>query len=185
MKFIPHDYQKVAKDFILDRQAAGLFLDMGLGKTVTTLTAIEELKNDYLEDIKVLVIAPKRVAEDTWTTDCLLYTSVIAEMPDVIEEYIKYELSAVPCELFRAYMPEADSAIKDCIRVFKTQDNQYECGIRNNDFALIEKSDVVEMYIGTNSDTFESEPKVLLIKRFTTDIKDPELVGLILPHKFD
>ncbi|WP_333657016.1 hypothetical protein [Tissierella praeacuta] len=110
---------------------------------------------------------------------------VIAEMPDVIEEYIKYELSAVPCELFRAYMPEADSAIKDCIRVFKTQDNQYECGIRNNDFALIEKSDVVEMYIGTNSDTFESEPKVLLIKRFTTDIKDPELVGLILPHKFD
>ncbi|HAE92702.1 MAG TPA: DEAD/DEAH box helicase [Tissierella sp.] len=69
MKFIPHDYQKVAKDFILDRQAAGLFLDMGLGKTVTTLTAIEELKNDYLEDIKVLVIAPKRVAEDTWTTE--------------------------------------------------------------------------------------------------------------------
>lgn len=69
MKFIPHDYQKVAKDFILGRQAAGLFLDMGLGKTVTTLTAIEELKNDYLEDMKVLVIAPKRVAEDTWTTE--------------------------------------------------------------------------------------------------------------------
>lgn len=69
MKFIPHDYQEVAKDFILDREAAGLFLDMGLGKTVTTLTAIEELKNDYLEDIKALVIAPKRVAEDTWTTE--------------------------------------------------------------------------------------------------------------------
>jgi len=69
VKFIPHDYQKVAKDFILDRESSGLFLDMGLGKTVTTLTAIEELKNDYLEDIKVLVIAPKRVAEDTWTTE--------------------------------------------------------------------------------------------------------------------
>lgn len=69
MKFIPHDYQKVAKNFILDRASSGLFLDMGLGKTVTTLTAIEELKNDYLEDIKVLVVAPKRVAEDTWTTE--------------------------------------------------------------------------------------------------------------------
>lgn len=69
MKFIPHDYQKVAKDFILEHPSSGLFLDMGLGKTVTTLTAIEELKNDYLEEIKVLVIAPKRVAEDTWPTE--------------------------------------------------------------------------------------------------------------------
>ena len=69
MKFIPHDYQEVAKEFILDRTSSGLFLDMGLGKTVTTLTAIEELKNDYLEEIKVLVVAPKRVAEDTWTTE--------------------------------------------------------------------------------------------------------------------
>jgi SNF2 family DNA or RNA helicase len=69
MKFTPHDYQEVAKEFILDRPSSGLFLDMGLGKTVTTLTAIEELKNDYLEEIKVLVIAPKRVAEDTWTTE--------------------------------------------------------------------------------------------------------------------
>lgn len=69
MKFIPHDYQEVAKEFALERDAAGLFLDMGLGKTVITLTAIEELKNDYLEDVKVLVIAPKRVAEDTWTTE--------------------------------------------------------------------------------------------------------------------
>lgn len=69
MKFIPHDYQEVAKEFAISRNAAGLFLDMGLGKTVTSLTAIEELKNDYLEDIKALVIAPKRVAEDTWTTE--------------------------------------------------------------------------------------------------------------------
>lgn len=69
MEFVAHEYQEVAKDFILDNTAAGLFLDMGLGKTVTTLTAIEELKNNYLEDNKVLVIAPKRVAEDTWTTE--------------------------------------------------------------------------------------------------------------------
>ena len=69
MRFEPHDYQDLAKQWALDRPAAGLFLDMGLGKTVITLTAIEELKNDYLDIQKVLVIAPKRVAEDTWPTE--------------------------------------------------------------------------------------------------------------------
>lgn len=69
MKFIPHDYQEVAKEFMLERDSAGLFLDMGLGKTVITLTGIEELKNNYFDMQKALVIAPKRVAEDTWTTE--------------------------------------------------------------------------------------------------------------------
>lgn len=69
MKFMPHDYQLTAKQWVLDHPEAGLFLDMGLGKTVTTLTAIEELKNDYMDIKKVLVIAPKRVAEDTWPTE--------------------------------------------------------------------------------------------------------------------
>ncbi len=69
MEFIPHDYQEVATEFILDKPSAGLFLDMGLGKTVITLTAIEELKNNYFDMNKVLVIAPKRVAEDTWTSE--------------------------------------------------------------------------------------------------------------------
>lgn len=69
MRFTPHDYQKVAIDFAIGNKASGLFLDMGLGKTAIVLTAIEELKNNYLEDIKALVIAPKRVAEDTWPTE--------------------------------------------------------------------------------------------------------------------
>jgi SNF2 family DNA or RNA helicase len=69
MKFIPHDYQKTAIEFTLDNLAAGLFMDMGLGKTVVSLTVIEELKNNYLEEVKALVIAPKRVAEDTWPTE--------------------------------------------------------------------------------------------------------------------
>lgn len=69
MKFTPHSYQEVAKEFALEREASGLFLDMGLGKTAITLSVIEELKNNYLEVIKALVIAPKRVAEDTWTTE--------------------------------------------------------------------------------------------------------------------
>lgn len=68
-KFIPHEYQKVAIDFILDNPCCGLFLDMGLGKTVSTLTAIKELKYNYYDIEKVLVIAPKRVAIDTWPTE--------------------------------------------------------------------------------------------------------------------
>lgn len=69
MKFIPHDYQKRAIQLILDKPKVGLFLDMGLGKTVCTLTAIDELIYERFEVNKVLVIAPKRVAEDTWTTE--------------------------------------------------------------------------------------------------------------------
>lgn len=65
-----HEYQKAAVSHIIDHPAAGLFLDMGLGKTVSTLTAINRLMNVYMEVTKVLVIAPKRVAEDTWTTEC-------------------------------------------------------------------------------------------------------------------
>lgn len=69
MKFVPHTYQKMAIDKILDTPKAGLFLDMGLGKTVITLTAIEELMYDRFDVERVLVIAPLRVAEDTWSRE--------------------------------------------------------------------------------------------------------------------
>lgn len=64
-----HNYQKYAVRFIKDNPAAGLLLDMGLGKTVSTLTAINWLMYEDAEIDKVLVIAPKRVAEDTWTKE--------------------------------------------------------------------------------------------------------------------
>lgn len=69
IKFKPHDYQKVAIEKIIENEAYALLLDMGLGKTVSTLTAINLLKYDYFDIDKVLVIAPKRVAEDTWTRE--------------------------------------------------------------------------------------------------------------------
>lgn len=69
VEFKPYDYQAHAIDKIINNKKYGLFLDMGLGKTVSTLTAIEKLKYDYLEVDKVLVIAPKRVAEDTWAQE--------------------------------------------------------------------------------------------------------------------
>lgn len=69
MKYIPHTYQNYATEHIIQNLASGLFLDMGLGKTVSTLTAIDRLIFDELEVQKVLVIAPKRVAEDTWISE--------------------------------------------------------------------------------------------------------------------
>jgi len=70
MKYVPHEYQKYAEQFIIEHPACGLLLDMGLGKTVIALTAVDELLFDYFEVSKVLVIAPLRVAQDTWSKEC-------------------------------------------------------------------------------------------------------------------
>lgn len=64
-----HGYQFTSSDHILDNPYCGLLLDMGLGKTVSTLTAINILMYEELEIKKVLVIAPKRVAENVWTSE--------------------------------------------------------------------------------------------------------------------
>lgn len=66
MKFMPHDYQKYAIEYIKSHPITALFLDMGLGKTVTTLTAIRDLMYDAFEVKRMLVVAPLRVARDTW-----------------------------------------------------------------------------------------------------------------------
>lgn len=69
MKYEAHDYQKRATELVISTPKIGLFLDMGLGKTVITMTAIQDLMFDRFEVSRVLVIAPKRVAEDTWTRE--------------------------------------------------------------------------------------------------------------------
>jgi SNF2 family DNA or RNA helicase len=70
MRYVAHEYQKYAEEFILKHPACGLMLDMGLGKTVITLTAIDNLMYDYFDVAKVLVVAPLRVAQDTWSKEC-------------------------------------------------------------------------------------------------------------------
>ena len=69
MKYIPHEYQVYCIDFLLSHPAAGLFLKPGMGKTSIALTAAEQLLYDRFEVSKVLVIAPLRVAEDTWSRE--------------------------------------------------------------------------------------------------------------------
>ena len=69
MIYQPHQYQEYATNKILSQPAVGLFLEMGLGKTVSTLTAIDQLLYNYFDVQKVLVIALLRVAQKTWTDE--------------------------------------------------------------------------------------------------------------------
>ena len=69
MKYNPHNYQTYATEFMIKNPVSAVFLDMGLGKTVITLTAINEMCRDSFLVRKVLVIAPLRVARDTWPAE--------------------------------------------------------------------------------------------------------------------
>ena len=69
MTYTPHDYQQYASDFIETHPVAAILLACGLGKTIITLTAVHNLLFDSFEVRKVLVIAPLRVARDTWPTE--------------------------------------------------------------------------------------------------------------------
>ena len=90
MKFMPHEYQTYAVEYIKSHPVTALFLDMGLGKTVTTLTAIRDLMYDTFEVQRVLVVAPLRVARDTWPDEikkwdhlkCLTCSVVVGSVPE-------------------------------------------------------------------------------------------------------
>lgn len=69
MQFVPHKYQQFCIDRMISDDKLGLMLDMGLGKTVITLSAIADLKYNRFQVNKILVIAPKKVAEATWTKE--------------------------------------------------------------------------------------------------------------------
>ncbi|HFZ6496431.1 TPA: SNF2-related protein [Streptococcus agalactiae] len=64
-----HEYQEYAKTWIVEHSHCGLLLDMGLGKTLTTLAAIDEIENIFCEGNKTLIIAPKKVADETWSAE--------------------------------------------------------------------------------------------------------------------
>jgi SNF2 family DNA or RNA helicase len=69
VKYNPHDYQRYATEYIESHPAAAVFLDMGLGKTSITLTALNNLLFDYFDVHRILVVAPLRVARNTWSDE--------------------------------------------------------------------------------------------------------------------
>lgn len=76
MKYIPHKYQSYAINFIEQNNITAVLLEMGLGKTVITLTAIDNLLFDYFLVHKVLIIAPLRVARDTWPAEIVKWDHI-------------------------------------------------------------------------------------------------------------
>lgn len=69
MKYNPHNYQRYTTDYIETHPISAIFLDCGLGKTSITLTAITDLLFDSFEVRKILIIAPLRVARNTWSAE--------------------------------------------------------------------------------------------------------------------
>lgn len=69
MKYEPHDYQRYATKYIESHSVAAVFFDMGLGKTSITLTALNDLLFDYFDAHRILVVAPLRVARNTWSDE--------------------------------------------------------------------------------------------------------------------
>lgn len=137
--FTPHSYQAYSIDKIINNKKYGLFLEMGTGKTVSTLTAIEQLKYDYLEVDKVLVIAPKRVAEDTWAQEVAkwnhlshLTVSLVLGTPKQRTEALAADADIYVtnkentkwiCEKYRKDWP-FDMLVIDELSTFKNSDSQ-------------------------------------------------------------
>ena len=102
MIFKPHAYQRHCIDRIIETKKLGLFLDMGLGKTVTTLTAIKELKYNRFRVRKVLVIAPKKVAEGTWTREAAKWdhTNMLRVSPVLGSQAKRIRALNTPADLY-------------------------------------------------------------------------------------
>lgn len=137
--FKPYDYQAYAIRKIIDNPRYGLFLDMGLGKTVSTLTAIDELKYNYLDVNKVLVIAPKRVAQDTWAQEVEKWShlthldvSLVLGTPKQREQALNKDADIYVtnkentkwiCDRFKKDWP-FDMVVIDELSTFKNSDSQ-------------------------------------------------------------
>ena len=97
-----HDYQKYAVRFIEEHPIAALFLDMGLGKTITTLTAIHNLMFNLFAVRKVLIIAPLRVARDTWSAEIEKWEHLKPLQYSVVVGTVEERLAALkkPADLY-------------------------------------------------------------------------------------
>jgi SNF2 family DNA or RNA helicase len=95
MQYQPHDYQAYATHFIEDNRISAILLDMGLGKTVITLTALNDLLFDSFEIHKALIIAPLRVARDTWPNEIKKWSHLSELIPSVVVGTEKERIAAL------------------------------------------------------------------------------------------
>lgn len=99
-----------------------------------------------------------------------------ASMLPLIENIINYDTFSQPCELVEAVMPVADGVIKDCVRIFATENGIDKTAICNDGYALIERGDIVEMFV-------DEKISALVIKR-PVGLVNEEIVGVILRTEY-
>lgn len=122
-----------------------------------------------------------KIPEDIHSVTC----ADIADMPDFAENIINYDSFTDPCDLHKAVMPYADGVIKDCVRIYATDNTQNTVAIDNTSYALIERKDIVEMFVKYNAENETSEGKALVIKRSKNFSSDEEVIGLIFPTDYE
>lgn len=99
-----------------------------------------------------------------------------AEMLSLVENIINYDSFTQPCMLVEAVMPVPDGVIKDCVRIFAIENGIDKTAISNDGYALIERGDMVEMYV-------DEKISAVVIKR-PVDLVDEEIVGVILRTEY-
>lgn len=99
-----------------------------------------------------------------------------AEMLSLVENIINYDSFTQPYMLVEAVMPVPDGVIKDCVRIFATENGIDKTAISNDGYALIERGDMVEMYV-------DEKISAVVIKR-PVDLVDEEIVGVILRTEY-
>lgn len=106
----------------------------------------------------------------------------ITRMPQSIEKMISQIGHTDTATLTAAYMPVPDGGIKDCQREFSNDTGDIRCLIANDDYTLIEKSDMTEILYAYDLDTDRQEAKALMVKVYpVVPEEDDELVGIIFP----
>ena len=144
-------------------------------KDQATCGLIYERKNGerWLASESVLMLIPEGVQSVTGMD--------IQPMPEVFERMVHQVGNTIEASLVEAIMPEADGGIKDCLRVYSTDNCSARLPIRNADWTLIEKKDECEILVRYDL-THGYEPKALLVKQWpTTPVDQMELIGIILP----
>lgn len=111
---------------------------------------------------------------DRWLSSGSICDS--ASMLSLIENIINYDTFSQPCKLVEAVMPVADGVIKDCVRIFATENDIDKTAICNDGYALIKRGDIVEMFV-------DEKISALVIKR-PVDLVDEEIVGVILRTEY-
>ena len=122
-----------------------------------------------------------KIPEDIHSVTCM----EVADMPDNIETIINCDSFGDPCKLYKAVMRYPDGAIKDCVRIYATENALNTLAIDNFAYSPIEQKDFVEMFNKYDFDNEISEAKALFVKCPANLVSDEEMVGLIFPTVYE